>query len=110
VHEVAADGCYVIEVRPRAGAWSPFLAAIPAVEMEEAGLSIMHGPAGRLPQGGVLFNAGEGLTKDGQWAFALAGNEATPTQSYYITVKKLPSKLLFGADGGTQYVVERLAP
>lgn len=104
-----ADGKYVIEVRPRAGAWSPFVAAVPAAEGPAVRLRIMHGTAGRLPMGGILFNTGEGTSPDGQWAFVFAGNEATPTQSYYIYCDALPTKMLFGPDGGTQYVVERLA-
>ena len=43
---------------------------------------------------------------DEEWAFSFAQNEATPTMCYYIHCVQLPSKLLFGVDGGAQYVVE----
>jgi hypothetical protein len=96
----------VIEVRPRAGTWAPFVAAVPLSEKSRVRLSIMHGPPGRPPSGGVLFNTGEG--QNSEWTFCFAQNEATPTMSYYITCLEPPSKLLFGADGGIQYTVENL--
>ncbi len=97
----------MIEVRPRAGSWSPFIAAIPASEKEQVRPSIYHGAAGRVPTGGVLFGTGDGTSPDGQWAFKFAQNEATPTMSYYIFCSKMPSKLRFGADRNPQYVVDQ---
>lgn len=96
---------FVIEVRPRAGSWSPFVMAIPIAEKDRVKPHIMHGAPGRVPSVGALFGAGEGTT--GDWAFCFAQNEATPTMSYYIFCSQLPSKLLFGADGGAQYTIER---
>lgn len=98
---------YVIEVRPRAGSWSPFIAAIPATEKDRVLPSILHGAPGRPPSGGVLFGTGQGTSSDGQWAFCFAQNEATPTMSYYIACAELPSKFVFGTDSGVQYTVER---
>ena len=95
---------YVIEVRPRAGSWSPFVAAIPLAEKDGVRLQIVHGPPGRPPLVSVLFTTGE-RTK-GEWSFCFAQNEATPTMSYYLSCAQLPSKLRFGADGGPQYTVE----
>jgi hypothetical protein len=94
----------VIEVRPRAGSWSPFVAAIPLAEKDQVNLCILHGPPGQPPSGGALFNTGEGTF--GKWAFCFAQNEATPTMSYYLFCAQLPSKVCFGADGGPQYTVE----
>jgi hypothetical protein len=94
----------VIEVRPRAGTWSPFVAAISVTEKAKCKLHIMHGPPGRVPTAGALFGAGEGT--NGDWTFYFAQNEATPTMSYYIFCSELPTRLLFGADGGVQYTVD----
>ena len=91
---------YAIEVRPRAGSWSPFFAAIPAAENTTARLSIMHGPSDRLPMGGALFNSGEGLSDDGKWFIMSAQNEATPTQSYYLFVDQMPTQFAFGVHNG----------
>jgi len=95
----------VIEVRPRAGSWSPFIMAIPAAEKDRVKPRIMHGAPGRVPSMGALFGTGEGVKDD--WAYCFAQNEATPTMSYYIFCSEAPSKLLFGADGGAQYILEK---
>lgn len=97
----APDGRHVIEVRPRAGTWAPFIAAIPAAEKSAVQPSLLHGPAGRVPMGGALFNAGE--ETQAQWHLAFASNEATPTMSYFIFCKALPSQLHFGVDRGVQF-------
>jgi hypothetical protein len=96
---------YVIEVRPRAGSWSPFVAAVPISEKDRVNLHIAHGAPGGPPSVAMLFGAGAGATAD--WAFCFANNEATPTMSYYVFCTELPSKLLFGVHGGVQYVLER---
>lgn len=70
------DG-FAIEVRPRAGAWCPFIAGIPNGEKEKVNMSIMHGPRNTPNQGGVLFSTGEGTTDDGNWWCCFAQNEAT---------------------------------
>jgi hypothetical protein len=97
---------YTIEVRPRAGTWSPFIAAIPITEKDRVNPNILHGPRGQIPQGGALFNTGTGTSDDGAWHFLFAQNEATPTQSYFISCNELPSKLVFGVmNGQPQYTV-----
>lgn len=100
----APSSGFAIEVRPRAGSWTPFFAAIPLGEKDRVKLHIMHGPSGRIPSGGILVLTGEGTR--GDWAFCYAQNEATPTMSYYVFCSELPSKLLFGVDEGVQYTVE----
>jgi len=104
VHENAGQRRYAIEVRPRAGTWSPFFAAIPIAEKDAAKPMLLHGPPGRPPACGALFNTGEGLTNDGQWWALFAQNEATPTQSYYVFVDQPVSRMVFGVkDGQPQY-------
>jgi hypothetical protein len=96
----------IIEVRPRAGTWSPFFAAIPIAEKDRVNPSILHGARGRVPQGGALFGTGKGTSDDGAWHFLFAQNEATPTQSYFIFCNELPSRLAFGVmNGQPQYMV-----
>ena len=56
--------------------------------------------ASEIPTGRRQFTKGE-------CAFYSAQNEATPTMSYYIFCSELPSKLVFGAEGGVNYVIER---
>lgn len=90
---------YVIEVRPRAGVWAPFIACIPLDEKEKVNPSIMIGPRDVPTGSGMLVNSSSGPTSDNTFWFMSAGNQATPTESYYIWCKKLPSTLVFGANG-----------
>jgi hypothetical protein len=54
----------------------------------------------------MLVNKGECTSHDGQWWMMFAQNEATPTQSYYVSVDKLPSQIAFGVHNGQpQYFV-----
>lgn len=98
---------HVIEVRPRAGTWSPFIAAIPMNEKEAVSPSLSHGPAKNIPSACMLMNCGDGISSDGRLWLMYAGNQATPTQSYFIFCKRLPSILIFGINGGQpQYQVK----
>lgn len=102
------DNENVIEMRPRGGTWSPFLVAIPIVEKEKVEPRLAHGPAKRIPTGGyILMASGKGPSQDGKLWTMHAGNEATPTQSYYVFCKELPSIIIFGINGGQpQYQVK----
>lgn len=102
--EPAVPDKYIIEVRPRAGTWSPFVVAIPASEKDVVNLRIFHAAAGRPQLFGALFGCSEGTEAD--WTFQRAQNEATPTMSYFLQCDRLPSKLLFGVAGGVQYTVD----
>jgi hypothetical protein len=98
---------YVIEVRPRGGTWSPFIIGIPINEKEDVSPSLLHGAAKHIPSSGMLASWGEGTSNDGRFWVTFAGNEATPTQSYFVFCKKLPSFLVFGVkDGSPQYQVK----
>ena len=100
IHErISETRRYWIEVRPRAGTWSPFIAAIPLEEKERVDPDIRRGPGGRIPQGSSSLS---GYTdgRNGQWWAMSAQDEATPTQSYYVGCRELPSELMFGVRGG----------
>lgn len=95
-----------IEVRPRAGVWAPFLALVPLSEKEAVQPSIMIGPRDVPTDSGMLLNTGEGPSRDGAYWAMFAGNQSTPTESYYIWCSKLPSQLIFGVNGrAPQYTV-----
>jgi hypothetical protein len=105
----AAGHGFAIEVRPRAGTWSPFFAAVPLSEKGRVLPRIMQGPRGQVPQGGALPSTGEAPSSNDAWWVMFAQNEATPTQSYYIHCNELPSRLAFGLKGGQpQFIVTDL--
>ncbi len=93
------DKPIAIEVRPRAGVWAPFIIGIPANEKEDIEPFIMIGPRDLPTRSGMLLGAGEELSKDGSMWLVTARNQATPTDSYYIWCKSLPSTLVFGVAG-----------
>lgn len=90
---------FAIEVRPRAGVWAPFIAGIPLGEKENVQPSIMIGPRDVPTGSGMLTNCGEGPSSDNTMWLMHAGNQSTPTESYYVWCKELPSKLIFGVNG-----------
>lgn len=96
---------YIIEVRPRAGTWVPFFAGIPLNEKDDVFPQMVNGPSGFIPMTAMTVHLGEGPSDDGRWWVIVHGNVATPTQSYYIFCKKLPSLFIFGPKGGPQYKV-----
>ena len=98
IHETS--GTFVIEVNPRVGTWSPFVMAIPAVEKTMLDSSIMYGQSGTVPLGGVIAGSRAELAKDGKWWLMAAAKEATPTRSYYLFCRRLPSEIIFGVNGG----------
>ncbi|MGB3903816.1 MAG: toll/interleukin-1 receptor domain-containing protein [Anaerolineae bacterium] len=104
--ELPAQAGYAIEVRPRAGTWSPFFAAVPIDEKDDINPNILRGPKGHVPSGGVLRMTGESKSEDGAWWIMHANDEASPTQSYFVFCESLPSRLIFGAQNGPQYTVE----
>lgn len=88
-----------IEVRPRAGVWAPFVAGVPLSEKAKSQPSIMIGPKDVPTYCGALTNHGEGATPDNSMWLMYAGNQSTPTESYYIWCAELPSRLVFGVHG-----------
>lgn len=89
---------YTIEVRPRAGVWAPFVAAIPEAEKDVLDADIIWGPKDGPPRQ-VIMNKpipDKFPSDDGKWWMMAALNEASPTQSYYIGCDGLPSQILFG--------------
>ncbi len=96
----------VIELRPRAGIWAPFFAAIPLKERESVRPRLFRGPRGRPPLGGMLSFPRDWESPDGSWWIISAQDEATPTTSYYVVCEKLPSAIRFGVlDEGPQFLI-----
>jgi TIR domain len=108
VHDLTNDNPtqnHAIEVRPRAGTWSPFVLLVPIGEKDAVQPDLIHGPAGRLPATSITGIAGTGTSQDGRWHYIKATNQATPTQSYYLLCAKLPSEMAFGQEEGL-YVIQ----
>jgi hypothetical protein len=101
---------YAIEIRPRAGTWAPFIMAIPIGERDHVQPGMMYGPRGRLPDASAFLHPKEAPSLDGGWWCLGAQNEATPTQSYFLYCKELPSAIQFGIAGTTTNYTLKLVP
>ena len=87
----------LLEVRPRAGVWHPFGACVPVKEKDDVGFLLRSGPRGYVPSiEGLHIGGGSGVTDDGVWYFEAGYQAATPTHSYYLFCRKVPSRLGFG--------------
>jgi len=53
-----------------------------------------------------MNDMGEFTSKNDEWAGRVFGNQATPTESYYIQCAQLPSRLLFGPQDGSQFIIQ----
>jgi TIR domain len=86
-----------LEVRPRAGVWHPFAACVRAEEKDASGLVLRDGPRGfvPLPQSGFI-GGGSGISNDRAWYFERGYVAATPTHSFFIFCKTIPSVIAFG--------------
>lgn len=91
---------YIVEFRPRAGVWNPFIFGVPVGEKDSVGMTIRCGPPRRIPPiDGMVFSRGEGVSQDGRWYFSLGYEPATPTNSYYAFLREMPSAFVFGQEG-----------
>jgi TIR domain len=97
---------FLIEVRPRAGIWTPFLAAIPITEKDNVKPELAFGPSGRPPGASMISVRQPRPSLDGNMWVLLAENEANPTHSYFVVCESLPTALVFGSIDGPKFKVE----
>lgn len=86
---------YAIEMRPRAGQWSPFMVLVPLGEKGGVHPNLVHGHAGSIPMASQI-SISDGSSKDGNWWYIKSSNQATPSQSFYLICKELPREIGFG--------------
>jgi hypothetical protein len=100
---------HFVEIRPRVGVVSRFFAAVPLDEKGIVDPSIVPGPSGRIPSGSMVMGLREFHTEidDGTRWVMTAHNQATPSTSYFIQCKELPSRIVFGELNGQQFIWPR---
>jgi len=103
-HENAPTGDpYVMEMRPRAGTWSPFFCAVPIAEKGRLRPRITYGPRGIVPQVFAIVAYPDQVSTDGLWWVMAADNVASPTQSYFLHCAATPSEVRFGQANSGRY-------
>jgi len=95
----------LIEVRPRAGRWTPFVAGIPIGEKDRVNPSLVHGSSGRTPATSMVSVRQPRPSNDGSLWVLVSDDEATPTHSFFVVCEALPSILVFGPIDGQKYQV-----
>lgn len=98
----------VIEIRPRAGRWYPFLAVVPIGEQDLL-TSVLYGPAGR-PPGGCMVSTGEVVMNQGgvpTHKGMQISHAIDPLNSAYVYLKAIPSQMIFGPTDGEKYRFDR---
>jgi hypothetical protein len=96
-HPAPAGFVLLLEVRPRAGVWHPFAACVKANEKDEVGLIVHDGPRGFVPASNSgHIGGGTGFSDDNVWYVERGYNAATPTHSFFLFFKRMPSVIAFG--------------
>lgn len=108
---LAYDG-KIIEVRPRAGEWYPFVAGFPMEEKNVIGepFEVIPGPPSTPPnpKGGFIHNylgKGGATNRNKKWWTLRPQESAKPSKSMYIVTLRFPSKLFFGALNGPNWII-----
>jgi hypothetical protein len=110
-HDV--PGGFLIEIRPRAGSWYPFIVGVPLGEKDVLGKYPVVLPGAPdsppPPVGGFItsyLGQGESTSGDGRrWWTISPSEEATPTKSFFMFITELPTCVIFGAQNGQKWWV-----
>lgn len=106
IHRGHPSGKTVVEVRPRAGHWAPVFAGVPLPERDTAKPWLFVEAAGSISGTGMVAGPVEQVSQDGNWWLVSINHQATPIQSLYVWMDRLPSRLAFGvANGAPQFQV-----
>jgi hypothetical protein len=97
---VQSGSDFIVELRPRAGSIFPIFFAVPIADKSLVKTTFI-GPPGATRHLGNISQKSEGLSTDGAWWTIIERHEAaTPTRSFYVQFSAIPSKVVFGQDGG----------
>jgi hypothetical protein len=104
IQEYRENGAQVLEVRPRAGRWYPFMVLVPASERELL-RNVAYGPAGRPPSACMVSTNEVDLRNlDGRhYKGTRIGHAVDHLNSAYVYLWARPSELLFGPSDGPAY-------
>ena len=108
-----AFGGKIIEIRPRAGEWYPFIAGFPLSEKENVGkvFEVIPGPPNTPPNpkgGFILRYDGEGKAKFNEVELWIKrpSETATPTRSMYVILAEYPRRIAFGVGNGQSWLLD----
>ena len=89
---------HMFEFRPKMGRWDSFLFAILPEERATVAPEIRP------------FESEEGFSDDAEWYFQIARTPATPSTSYFVLMREMPSRVAFGQEGTDEVVILNMRP
>ena len=98
-------GRLILELRPRAGRWHPFVALVPAAQRERM-LNIGHGPSGQPPNTSLVLGTTD-IEVEGLYKGLQIDNPVDPLNSAYVYFSSSPTEIIFGQRGSE---LTRVAP
>jgi hypothetical protein len=98
LHPGSGQFKHVFEFRPKMGRWDSFLFAILPEERATVAPEIRP------------FESAEGFSDDAEWYFQIARTPATPSTSYFVMMREMPSRVAFGQEGKDEVVILNMRP
>jgi hypothetical protein len=97
----------ILELRPRIDFWHPAVVLLPEAEADAIDMHAAAGPPGHPPAASITMAANIELADPlgRKWKGQRIDQQISPNQSLYLWLKARPSKLIFGAVNGPQYVM-----
>lgn len=112
IHQITnAPFKYVVELRPRAGVWSPCFVAVPTEEVEKTRymtpVLARLGPRGQIPKSLTFSGASIRPSPDSKYFLCELEEESTPTRSLFAYFTELPTHVVFGdsRENGPQFKI-----
>jgi hypothetical protein len=105
LQEHRRNGQLILEVRPRAGRWAPFVFMVPIGERDFL-VNVEHGPSGRVPEVCIIFGSCD-FEVDGAYAGKRIENPIDIFNSAYVTLSSSPSEIVVGQWGGETWRIRR---
>lgn len=97
LHATEEDGRLILEVRPRAGRWHPFVAMVLASQRDRL-LNVGHGPSGRPPAVSMVLGETD-VEAGGRYKGLQIENPVDPLNSAYVYFSSSPTQIVFGQRG-----------
>lgn len=91
------DGKLILELRPRAGRWHPFVVLVPSSQRDRL-INVGYGPSGGPPRVSMVLGMSD-VEAGGAYNGVQIENPVDPLNSAYVYFSSSPTEVLFGQRG-----------
>ena len=105
LHATEESGTLILELRPRAGRWHPFVILVPSSQRDRL-LNVGYGPSGHPPAVSLVLGTTD-VEAEGTYRGLQIENPVDPLNSAFVYFSSSPSEVAFGQRGQELY---RVAP